>query len=1137
MAGHPTKIGKYEVAGVIGRGGMGVVYKAVDPQIGRFVAIKMITAGFSGDQDLLKRFYREARSTGSLQNPNIVTVFDLGEQDGNPYLVMEYLEGTSLESILSTHRPLSLIAKLRIILDVCHGLSYAHQRGIIHRDIKPANIMVANDGAVKIVDFGIAHIGDKGMTRTGQVVGSLSFMSPEQLEGKTIDARTDLFSTGVLLYELITNNLPFEGESTAATLMKIIHEPPPPLKNFVDNCPPELETIIMRALAKNRDERYTSADDFALDVGQLLEQVKQGAVVEHLQQAKAFFAQGELLKAKEQLVQLLKLDLQNTKASHLLREVQQRLKGAELMGRVQKLRQEAEEAYAQQRFDAALSNLDLALKIDKDNPTLLQLREVVAQAHLRALKLHQALKAAEMAHHQGQLATAKQAVEEALSLAPDDTRAQALSRAIGGDWEAYSRQVQVDNLLHEAQKQMHLRRFTSAVEILQQAAVLDPEAPQIRALLDSLVEKRELAHRPTEVAGVVREIEETLNRGDYFAAGEIANAALQRFPGDRGLLDLLAVANQQREIAARQQFVEDQLVAARGLQAEGRIPELVTLLEAAVARVADEARLRSLLLWARENLERSPGTSSWQKGAAREEPVSTAEHDSATQLFAGPRSATPRRTGPRAAEIFNAPGRTTGRDAEPAPSPLDVPPARTDAKTASPMPILVGVGALAVVAILTVAWFATRQPAKTASPALIPVEILTTPQGATIRVKGGNQQCVTPRCRLNLVPGTYEVEAQLSGYENASQTVTVNSTGSNSVEISLNQLPTPPKEEIPQTTNAVTTAPVGSRPATPQINRAAPGAAPPALPAEQAWQKARNSQSIDEVNEFLRTYPSGTFRSQAEGKLEDLYWAKDNSADNPADLRDYLRRYPAGKYVQVANSRLARSDWMAIANTKDPSQLGNYLKLYPSGEYHEKAYSKLDDLLFERTGRGDDAGSLRSYLQTFPNGKNADHVRRELDLLTAPKETANANQPNRSSESARTNNAPTSTSPAPSTTAPASTTTTSMPTIDDKTAILSVLAAYVRFYESEDLQGLHTIWPSMTTPQIQGVGDFFKNASSVKLTCIPASPKIGGNDATLEIRQELTYVMNGTFTKPSRSKVNLKFKKTSQGTWFIDSVH
>ena len=134
MAGHPTKIGKYEVAGVIGRGGMGVVYKAVDPQIGRFVAIKMITAGFSGDQDLLKRFYREARSTGSLQNPNIVTVFDLGEQDGNPYLVMEYLEGTSLESILSTHRPLSVIAKLRIILDVCHGLSYAHQRGIIHRD-------------------------------------------------------------------------------------------------------------------------------------------------------------------------------------------------------------------------------------------------------------------------------------------------------------------------------------------------------------------------------------------------------------------------------------------------------------------------------------------------------------------------------------------------------------------------------------------------------------------------------------------------------------------------------------------------------------------------------------------------------------------------------------------------------------------------------------------------------------------------------------------------------------------------------------------------------------------------------------------------------------------------------------------
>jgi hypothetical protein len=1183
MAGHPTKIGKYEVAGVIGRGGMGVVYKAVDPQIGRFVAIKMITSGFSGDQDLLRRFYREAHSTGSLQNPNIVTVFDLGEQDGNPYLVMEYLEGISLESILSSRRPLSLIAKLKIILDVCHGLSYAHQRGVIHRDIKPANIMVSNDGTVKIVDFGIAHIGDKRMTRTGQVVGSLSFMSPEQLEGKTIDARTDIFSTGVVLYELITNNLPFEGESTAATLMKIIHEPPPPLKNFLTSYPPELETIIMRSLAKNREERYSSADDFALEVGQLLEQIKQEAVVEHLQEAETLFAHGELFKAKEQLIQLLKIDRQNTKASYLLREIQQRLKGAELMEGVQKLRLQAEEAYAQQRFDSALSDLDLALKIDKDSPTLLQLREKVAEAHLRAQKLQQALKAAELAHHQGQLATAKQAVEEALSLAPDNTRAQALNRAIVGDWEAYSRQVQVENLLHEAQKHTHLRRFTSAIEILKQAEVLDPAAPQIQALMKSLVEKREQVHRHAEDAAVAQEIGEELNRGDYITAGQKANAALRRFPEDRVLLDLLAAAEKQREIAAQQQFIEDNLAAASRLQDEGRTQDLVSLLETALAKIGDEPRLRSLLLMARERVDRNGGTGPGQKGSATEDPVSTADYDSATQLFSGPLLAAPRKTGPRSAEPIYAPLRATGADVKPpVSSALVTPPARADAKTTNRMPIFVGVGVLSLVAILIVVWAIMHQHATTAISTVVPVEIVTTPQGASVRVKGTSQECTTPRCRLNLAPGKYDVEAQLSGFESTNQTITVNSPGPNSVEIALNELPAPPKAENPPSSNNAD-KPVNPPLARLQINRATAGAevfidgeargrvrgdglfssdvllgdhkvklrsaqgesaiitqhfssgttlflkgtdfapAPAILSAEQAdWQRVKNSQTIDEINQFLRRYPTGAFRSEAENKLEDLYWAKDNSADNPAALRDYLRRYAGGKYLQAANTGLARLDWQAIANTKDPVVLENYLRLYASGEYHDKAYSRLDDLLWERTGRGDDAGSLRSYLQTFPTGRHADQAHRELDQLTAPKETASANR---------------STEPPPSATAPSSGTTTSVPATDDKTAVLNVLSAYEKLYESEDLQGLQRLWPSMTSQQIQGLGDFFKNASSVKLTCIPGSPKINGTEATLEFKQELTYVMNGTFQRPSRSRINLKLKKAPQGTWLIDSIH
>ena len=174
MAFHPKKIGKYDVEGIIGRGGMGVVYKAVDSQIGRYVAIKMITSG--GDESLIERFKSEARSTGSLQCPNIVTVYNVGEQDGNPYLVMQFLEGPSLESMIRKGVSLTLSETLGIIVDVCNGLAYAHQRGVIHRDIKPANIIVLedgiNDGMAVIVDFGIARIvGDPGLTKAGQIIG------------------------------------------------------------------------------------------------------------------------------------------------------------------------------------------------------------------------------------------------------------------------------------------------------------------------------------------------------------------------------------------------------------------------------------------------------------------------------------------------------------------------------------------------------------------------------------------------------------------------------------------------------------------------------------------------------------------------------------------------------------------------------------------------------------------------------------------------------------------------------------------------------------------------------------------------------------------------------------------------------
>ncbi|HEX7961336.1 MAG TPA: serine/threonine-protein kinase, partial [Terriglobales bacterium] len=227
-----TKIGKYDVIDVLGEGGMGIVYRAVDNRIGRLVAIKMMTGGYADNPDLLKRFYREAQSAGSLQHPNIVIIYDLGEEAGNPYMVMEYMPGEPLDKIIDIRRPMSIVDRLGIIIQVSSALNYAHQHGIVHRDIKPGNVMVMPDGSVKILDFGIARVQDKSMTKTGQIIGTINYMSPEQLKGQVVDGRSDIFSAGVVLYELLSGSLPFETGDTASTIHKILHEPPPPLKNY-----------------------------------------------------------------------------------------------------------------------------------------------------------------------------------------------------------------------------------------------------------------------------------------------------------------------------------------------------------------------------------------------------------------------------------------------------------------------------------------------------------------------------------------------------------------------------------------------------------------------------------------------------------------------------------------------------------------------------------------------------------------------------------------------------------------------------------------------------------------------------------------------------------------------------------------
>jgi serine/threonine-protein kinase len=263
----PQKIGKYTIIERIGRGGMGYVFKAHDPILKRDVAIKTMVKDVAEDPELRSRFTREAQSAGGLRHPNIVTIYDLGEdENGCPFIAMEFLTGTDIEHIIKNKKELSLLKKLDIIIQTCAGLGYAHANGIVHRDIKAPNIRVLDNGEAKIMDFGIAKMTASHFTRTGMVMGTPHYMAPEQIRGEKVDGRADIFSVGVMLYELLTYRKPFPGDNPTTVLFKIIHEDPDPLVDESFSPPQGLDDVVFRALKKKPEERYQTCEEMAEDL-------------------------------------------------------------------------------------------------------------------------------------------------------------------------------------------------------------------------------------------------------------------------------------------------------------------------------------------------------------------------------------------------------------------------------------------------------------------------------------------------------------------------------------------------------------------------------------------------------------------------------------------------------------------------------------------------------------------------------------------------------------------------------------------------------------------------------------------------------------------------------------------------------
>src|SRR3954449_3772188 len=267
--------GRYRIMRKLGTGGMANVYLAEDQELGRRVAIKILNDRHANDEQFVERFRREAKNAAALSHPNVVSIYDRGDAEGTYYIAMEYLDGRSVKELIVSRGPAPVNVSIEYARQILSALRFAHRHGIVHRDIKPHNVLVDGEGRVKVTDFGIARAGTSQMTETGSIVGTAQYLSPEQAKGGEVDPRSDLYSLGIVLYELLTGKTPFDGETPVEIAMKHLSNAPQPPSKLRQDIPAELDMVVLRALAKNPDDRYQSADEMEAD----LERVARGARV------------------------------------------------------------------------------------------------------------------------------------------------------------------------------------------------------------------------------------------------------------------------------------------------------------------------------------------------------------------------------------------------------------------------------------------------------------------------------------------------------------------------------------------------------------------------------------------------------------------------------------------------------------------------------------------------------------------------------------------------------------------------------------------------------------------------------------------------------------------------------------------
>jgi predicted Zn-dependent protease len=586
-------LGKYEVLGELGHGAMGVVYRARDPFINRLVALKTITTGLASDPNLLQRFYREAQSAGGLQHPNIVTIYDMGHDQNVPYIAMELIDGESLEQIIASRKSVPVSMKVSYALQACRALDYAHKRGIIHRDIKPGNMMVNRENVVKVVDFGIARVLETSKTQTGMLIGTFAYMSPEQYSGEHADERSDIWSFGVLMYELVAYQRPFMGENPASLMNGICQQEPKALRSVAPDCPPELEAIIWKALRKSPADRFQTSEDLLLELEPVYKELHARSVAELVEQSRGLIEKEDFAQAREMLREALRVDSSNTQARGLLEKVNTELRKVSIRPKAQQHVDKGKALLTEKKVQEAISEAESALQMDSTYAPAVELKKEAQEELARIQQVAQWMQAAGQRLAEGVPDEAEKLLGRVFEIEPGNARAKELQGQVDAERAERARRARFVAKMQEARGLWTQLDYERCIGILSELGKEFPGEEEVQRLLATVREDQAEQHRQK----TLQSTRNLLAAGNHAQARSTLAELQKQFRGDEEIPRLL---EEIRVDEAKQRRAQG-LAEARRLLAARQYEESVAKLNALGKEFKDDREIEQVLQEVRDD--------------------------------------------------------------------------------------------------------------------------------------------------------------------------------------------------------------------------------------------------------------------------------------------------------------------------------------------------------------------------------------------------------------------------------------------------------------------------------------------------------------------------------------------------------